>query len=167
VTLSIRTAAARDAAAMAAIYNSGIDERQSTFETAHRSAADVLGWLSEAERFPVLVGETGDGVAGFARVSAYSAREAYRGVGECQVYVDPRSRRRGLGARLLEAICDEAERRGYWKLIGRLFTTNEASVELVRRSGFRVVGVHRRHGRLDGDWRDVLVVERLLGPASG
>ena len=59
----------------------------------------------------------------------------------------------------------EAARLGYWKLIAKLFTDNRPSIALGRACGFRDVGVHLRHGRLDGRWRDVLVTERLLGPA--
>ena len=74
-------------------------------------------------------------------------------------------RGRGLGRLLLDSLCEEAGRRGYWKLTGKLLASNEASVGLVRRCGFREVGTHLRHGRLDGEWRDVLVVERLVGEA--
>jgi L-amino acid N-acyltransferase YncA len=67
---------------------------------------------------------------------------------------------------LLNALAEAAEERGAYKLVGKIFTTNEASIALVRQCGFREVGMHIRHGRLDGDWRDVLVVERLLGDAA-
>jgi L-amino acid N-acyltransferase YncA len=105
-------------------------------------------------------------VLGWARVGHYSDREAYRGVGEVQVYVDPPARGRGLGTALLEAASGAAEEAGYWKLVGKLFPENEPSRALVRRCGFREVGLHQRHGRLEGAWRDVLVVERLLGEAA-
>jgi L-amino acid N-acyltransferase YncA len=68
------------------------------------------------------------------------------------------------GGALLGGLADGAARRGYHKLIGKIFTSNEPSIALVRSCGWRQVGVHHRHGRLDGDWKDVLVVERLLGP---
>jgi L-amino acid N-acyltransferase YncA len=162
----VRAAERGDAAAVARIYNRGIEERQATFETEPREVAEVLRWLEERWRFPLLVAEVAGGVCGWARVSSYSIRRAYSGVGECQVYVDPDVRRHGVGTALTEALCAESERLGYWKLIGRLFPENEPSVALVRRCGFREVGVHLRHGRLDGRWRDVLLVERLLGPAN-
>ncbi len=95
----------------------------------------------------------------------YSDRPAYAGVVECSVYVSRERRARGLGGQLLDALAVEAKIRGRWKLTGKLFAENEASARLVRSRGFREVGVHRRHGRLDGAWRDVLVVERLLGEA--
>lgn len=67
----------------------------------------------------------------------------------------------------MEALLAEVEARGLWKLVGRIFPENEASLALCRALGFREVGVHHRHGKLDGAWRDVVVVERLLGEAAG
>jgi L-amino acid N-acyltransferase YncA len=158
----VRRAAAEDAPRIADIYNAGIAERSSTFETSPREAGDVLGWLDAGERFPVLVAGEQE-VSGWARIAAYSPRPAYRGVGEVSIYVDRDARGQGLGSALLEELSDRAAALGYWKLTGKLFPENEASVRLVRRNGWREVGRHLRHGRLEGQWRDVLVVERLLG----
>ena len=163
-TATIRTAANADAGPIAAIYKQGIAERQATFETDERSSAEVVGWLGR-EREPVLVAELDSRVAGFARVIQSSDRCAYAGVGEYAIYLDRTARGQGVGARLLEELAMAAERAGYWKLIGKLFTTNAASIALAGRCGFRAVGVHERHGRLDGEWKDLLVVERLLGEA--
>jgi L-amino acid N-acyltransferase YncA len=52
-----------------------------------------------------------------------------------------------------DALILVAERRGLYKLVGKIFTTNETSIALVRACGFREIGVHRRHGRLDGSGR--------------
>lgn len=161
---AIRSATPDDAAAVADIYNQGIAERSSTFETEPRSAADVLDWLDQGERLPVLVAQD-ERVLGWARILSYSPRLAYSGVGEVSVYVAPQARSRGLGSALLDELALRAERLGYWKLTGKLFPENEASRRLVSRCGWREVGLHLRHGRLDGVWRDVLVVERLLGQA--
>ena len=79
------------------------------------------------------------------------------------LYVQRRARRKGVGSRLLDDLAAAAERKGFYKLVGKIFTTNDGSIDLVRRCGWLEVGVHRRHGRLDGEWRDVLVVELLLG----
>jgi L-amino acid N-acyltransferase YncA len=160
--VAVRPAAPADADAVTRIYNEGIEERSSTFETAPRAAEDVLGWLAAGERWPVLVADERGRVLGWARISAYSERAAYAGVGEVSVYVDAAARGRGIGSRLLEGLEARARELGYWKLTGKLFPENAASVALVRRCGWREVGRHLRHGRLDGRWRDVLVVERLL-----
>jgi L-amino acid N-acyltransferase YncA len=160
----VRRAGERDAAAMAAVYNEGIAERSATFETAPRSAGDTALWLRDA--VPPLVAEVDGAVAGFARAGRYSVRACYAGIAEASVYVAGAARGRGVGAALLEALAGEAERNGHWKLIARLLAGNEASAALFLRCGFRAVGVHRRHATLDGRWVDVLVFERLLGPAA-
>jgi L-amino acid N-acyltransferase YncA len=161
----VRAAVADDAAALAAIYNEGIAEREATFETRERTADEVAAWIAEGRPFVVAEDARG-GLAGFARVSAYSDREVYAGVGEYGIYVDPDARRGGIGAALLDALVAAAEAAGYHKLTSKLFTSNTASLALARRCGFHEVGIHRHHARLDGEWRDVLVVERLLGTAA-
>jgi len=158
----VRIAGAADAAAIAEIYNQGIEERTSTFDTEPWTPADIDRWLTAGERLPLLVAELDGAVVGWARILAYSDRAAYAGVGEVSFYVERAARGRGIGRRLLEAIEESARERGYHKLIGKLFPENEASAALLRRCGWRDVGLHRRHGRLDGEWRDVLLVERLL-----
>jgi phosphinothricin acetyltransferase len=158
---TVRSAFSDDAEAICAIYNAAIAERGSTFETTPRSAED-FGERIGAERFPFLVAVFGDEVIGWAGLSPYSSRPCYAGIGECSVYVATAARGQGAGTALAEALAAEAERRGFHKLLGKLFTDNVASIHLVERCGFSSVGLHRRHGQLDGQWRDVLVVERLL-----
>jgi L-amino acid N-acyltransferase YncA len=163
--LRIRSAVAADAEAIAAIYNQGIAERSATFETEPRTAADMAAAVGDG-RHPFLVAERDGAVVGWAAVAPYSTRACYAGVGEATIYVAREARASGVGRRLAEALAAEAERRGFHKLLGKLLTSNEASARLVRASGFREVGVHVRHARLAGEWRDVLLVERLLDDAA-
>jgi L-amino acid N-acyltransferase YncA len=86
-------------------------------------------------------------------------------VGEHAVYVERAARGSGLGRRLLAALCTEAERAGFYKLTSRIITDNEASRAVHLAAGFEEVGIQRRHGRLDGRWKDCVLVERLLGEA--
>jgi L-amino acid N-acyltransferase YncA len=163
--VTIRSARHEDAGAVAAIYNVGIAGREATFETRPREPAEIAAWFEHG--LPFLVAEDDDGqVVGFARVTPYSDRPFYAGVGEHTVYVDPAARGRGLGRRLLDSLAAESERRGLYKLTSRIFTTNAASRAVHRAAGFVEVGVKRRHGRLDGEWKDCVLVERLLGEAS-
>jgi len=160
----IRPATTDDAEPIATIWNQGIEERRSTFETRSRTRDEIAKGM---DGIPYLVADGGAGrVTGWARLAPWSSRDCYAGVGEASVYVDRGARGRGLGSRLLEELVVDAERRGHWKLVGLLFPENEASVALCRRAGFRELGTFRRHARLDGKWRDVLLVERLLGPAG-
>lgn len=160
----MRPASLGDAEPICAIYNAAIAERRSTFETAPRSAEDFDERIG-ADRYPFLVAEVDDRVIGWADLSPYSARPCYAAIGEASVYVAAESRGRGVGTALAEALAAEAERRGFHKLLGKLFTDNMASIRLIERCGFSSVGVHHRHGRLDGEWRDVMVVERLMDTA--
>jgi L-amino acid N-acyltransferase YncA len=157
-------ASPEDGEAICAIYNVAIAERGSTFETAMRSSADFQERISDTH-FPLLVAKLGDDVVGWAGLGSYSSRPCYAGIAECSVYVDAETRGRGIGTALAEALASTAENDGFHKLIGKLFTDNTASIRLVERCGFTTVGLHRRHGKLDDNWRDVLVVELLLNPA--
>jgi L-amino acid N-acyltransferase YncA len=162
---AVRRAVTEDADAICGIYNAALSERSSTFETQPRSAADFETRIEDG-RFPLLVSDSGSGPIGWAALGTYSARPCYAGIGECSVYVAASARGRGVGTALTEALAAAAEQRGFHKMIGKLFTDNIASVRLVERCGFKPVGVHSRHGQLDGAWHDVLVVERLLAPSS-
>jgi L-amino acid N-acyltransferase YncA len=157
----IRAAATADAETICRIYNAALAARGSTFETEPRSTTDFQGRLAD-DRFPFLVATAGQGVVGWAGLAPYSARPCYAGIGECSVYVAVEARDRGTGTALTEALAGAARSNGFHKLIGKLFTDNTASIRLVERCGFSSVGLHRRHGQLDGEWRDVLVVEQLL-----
>lgn len=160
VGLSVRDARPSDAGAIARIYNQSIEERAATFETRRRSASELLGWFGG--RHPVVVVEDTSGVIAFAATSAYSDRECYAGVAEFSVYVAREARGRGAGRLAMEALIRRAEQAGFWKLHSRVFVENRASFGLLRSLGFREVGVCEKHGKLDGVWRDVVVVERLI-----
>lgn len=160
--LTARAATPDDAAAIAAIYNQGIEDRIATFETRLRTEADILTWFGD--RFPVVVVTEGAGgrVVAWAATSTYRPRDCYAGIAEYSVYVERGERGRGAGRLALETLFDAARAAGFWKLVSRIFVENTASRALMRRTGFREVGTYIRHGRLDGEWRDVVIVERLL-----
>ena len=161
----IRTAAFDDAAAIAEVYNQGIEDRVATFETEPRSAEDQRAWLQAiADRYPAVVAQINDEIIGWAGAGPYRDRECYRGIGEFSMYVRRDWRRRGVGDLLLAGLISEAERLGLWKLLSRIFPFNEASRALCRKHGFREVGVYEKHARLDGYWLDVVIVERLIEP---
>ncbi len=162
--VTIRSAGPGDLATVVAIYNAGIVERMATFETDLRTTADITGWLEDGQ--PFVVAELDGRIVGWARAGAYSDRCVYQGIGEHAVYVDPAARGRGLGCRLLAELCAEAEQCGLYKLTSRVFADNHPSRAAHRAAGFEEVGIQRRHGRLDGEWKDCVLVERLIGPAA-
>jgi L-amino acid N-acyltransferase YncA len=113
------------------------------------------------------VAELDGEVAGWIAVVPYSTRAVYRGVGEESVYVAERARGRGVGGALLSALIASARDGGLWTLQAGVFPENVASLSLHARCGFRTVGVRERIGRLDGLWRDVVLLERRSETAGG
>jgi L-amino acid N-acyltransferase YncA len=165
--LTARTAKVSDAVAIAEIYNHGIEDRIATFDTEPRTAESIAAQLrARAETHPAIVVERDGRVAGFAWAGEYRPRRAYGRVAEFSVYVAREDRGHGVGRLALTTLIDAAEARGFTKLVSRVFPENIASRRLCAALGFREVGVYRRHGRLDGRWRDCVIVERLLGPAD-
>jgi L-amino acid N-acyltransferase YncA len=156
-----RLATPEDEPALTRIYNEGIEDRVATFETCLRAEADVLAWFDGVH--PVLVVEDSEGeVVAFASTSQYRPRECYAGIAECSVYVLRSARGQGAGRLALSSLIEQAERAGFWKLLSRIFPENTASLALVRSLGFREVGLYEKHGKLDGIWRDVVIVEKLI-----
>ncbi len=158
-----RSATPDDAAAIAAIYNQGIEDRVATFETRARTPQDVAAWFDG--RHPIVVVEDGGTAIAFASTSTYRPRECYAGIAEFSVYVARGARGRGAGRAAMLALIDAAERAGLWKLVSRVFPENTASLALLRSVGFREVGRYEKHARLDGVWKDVVIVECLI-PAN-
>jgi phosphinothricin acetyltransferase len=159
--LTTRTATVADASAIVEIYNEGIADRIATFETSPRSVDQILGWFDDGHPIVVVVDQTGQ-IAGYAATFSYADRCCYAGIAEISVYVRRANRGRGVGVVSMKALIEEAAKAGFWKLLSRVFVENKASLALLRSVGFREVGVHEKHGKLDGGWRDVVAVELIL-----
>lgn len=160
MAVTTRKATAADAAAIARIYNQGIEDRIATFETRLRTAQDVAGWLDG--RHPVVVAEDDGRVVGFASTSTYRLRDCYARIAEFSVYVERDFRGHGVGRPVLRALIDASGEAGLHKLVSRIFPENVASRALCRSLGFREVGTYKEHGQLEGVWKDCVIVERLL-----
>jgi L-amino acid N-acyltransferase YncA len=163
--LTPRPARLDDAAAIAAIYNEGIADRVATFETEPRTVEQVALWFDDHHPIVVVEGDE-SAVLAFASSSAYRERACYAGIAEFSVYVARRHRGKGAGRVAMSALIDAATKVGFWKLVSRIFPENRASLALMVRMGFRQVGTYHCHGMLDGQWRDCIIVERLLGEVA-
>jgi L-amino acid N-acyltransferase YncA len=143
--------------AVRAIFEAGIATGNATFETA---APTWEAW--DAAHLPEhrLVARDDGQILAWAALAPVSDRCAYAGVAEDSIYVAPGAQGRGVGRRLLAALVASAEQGGIWTVQTGIFPENQASVRLHQACGFRLVGVRERLGRLDGRWRDVLLLER-------
>jgi len=158
--MTARHATPADSEAIARIYNQGIEDRVATFETRPRAADDVRLWFDGVH--PVVVVEDNGQVIAFGATFAYRPRDCYAGIAEASLYVAREARGRGAGRLALSALIQAADEAGFWKLLSRVFVENQPSRRLIQAMGFREVGVYEKHGKLDGVWRDVVIVERLI-----
>jgi L-amino acid N-acyltransferase YncA len=158
--MQARYATLDDAADIARIYNQGISDRTATFETRERTEGDIRTWFDGVH--PLLAIEEEGAVVAFAATFPYRPRACYAGIAETSVYVDRAFRRQGAGRLALQSLVAAAGAAGFWKLVSRIFVENTASRSLVAALGFREVGIYEKHGQLDGLWRDVAIVEKLL-----
>lgn len=163
--MRIRPAQPDDAPVIAEIHNQGVAERVATFREEPRPVDEVHAAIATGR--PLLVAERDGAVVGWAGVGPYDdASPWYAGVGEATVYVAREERGAGAGLSLLEELELATQTAGGYKLIAKIFDTNGPSLSLFESAGYERVGIHRRHGRLDGEWRDVVVLEKLLGEAA-
>jgi phosphinothricin acetyltransferase len=155
-TVRVRDLRPTDWPEVAGIFEAGIASRNATFEV------EVPPWEAwdESHRRQRVVAVEDERVVGWAALSGVSDRPCYAGVAECSVYVAPDAGGRGVGRALLEELIERAEAAGVWTVQAGIFPENVASLALHERCGFRVVGTRERIGKLDGVWRDVVLVER-------
>jgi phosphinothricin acetyltransferase len=158
MALEIRGLRESDWATCRRIYEEGIATGSATFEEA---APDWASWHAAHLTAGRLVAIDGDaGIVGWAALSPVSDRCAYAGVAEASIYVTEAARGRGVGTRLMRAALDAADAAGIWTVQAGILVENAASIALAERTGFRRVGVRERLGKLNGAWRDVLLLER-------
>jgi len=140
-----------------AIYLEGIATGNATFEqTAPEWETWDAGHLTDAR----IVARAGADVLGWAALSRVSGRCVYAGVAEVSIYVAERARGQGVGRQLIARLIADSEAAGIWTLQAGIFPENHASIALHERAGFRTVGRRERLGKMNGRWRDVVLLER-------
>jgi phosphinothricin acetyltransferase len=153
----VRDLRSQDWPGVAQIYADGIATAAATFET------DVPSWAvwdSAHLSTPRLVATIDDGVVAWAAVTPVSARPVYEGVAEISLYVKEPARGQGIGRTLLAEFVRASDDAGIWTLQTSVFPENEASLRLLARGGFRIVGRRQRIGKQHGRWRDTVLLER-------
>jgi L-amino acid N-acyltransferase YncA len=160
---AIRPATLDDAAAICEIHNQGILDRVATLDTLLRTPETTRAQLAERDsRHPVIVAELHGEVVGWASLNRFNPRAAYDPVADFSVYVAREHRGHGIGRHLLDTLVAHARAIGYHKMVLAAMADNAAGIALYMRAGFTHVGIYREHGQLDGRWRDVVIMEKLL-----
>ena len=166
--MEVRLARPDDAEAMRAIYNLEVTGSTVTFDLVPRTLADQLAWLEERSgAYAAIVAVDADEVAGFASLSPYRDRPAYRTTVEDSVYVERSHQGRGVGRLLLTELVHRATESGFHAVMARIVGGHEASIALHRSLGFEVVGTERQVGRKFHRWLDVVLLQRLLQEDPG
>jgi len=161
--LTIRHASDGELAAIAAIYNEGIEDRVATLDTQPKSRDEIEDWWRQhGDRYAVLVAAADGNAVGWASLNRFSARCAHAEIADVSVYVKREFRGRGVGFALLSELAREAQGTGFRKLVLHALNSNAHGKRLYFKAGFREVGVFREHGEIDGRYVDVVAMERIL-----
>lgn len=139
------------------IYKMGIETKNATFEINVPSWQD---WKVNHLIHSRFVIEIEGVVAGWVALSPVSKRDAYKGVAEISLYIHRAARGMGLGSLLMKKVIESSEENGIWTLFAVVFPENKASVLLHRKHGFRIIGTREKISRIDGIWRDTVLLER-------
>jgi phosphinothricin acetyltransferase len=155
-TLQVRTATDDDLVRVREIVNHYIEHSVFNFRTEPQSIGEVRAlWAQRHERFPWLVAVIDGDVVGVAYAGPWNERAAYQWTVESTIYVDPSTRRRGVGDALYTGLLDDLRRRGFRSAIAVIALPNDPSVQLHERHGFVRVGQLREAGYKQGSWHDV------------
>jgi phosphinothricin acetyltransferase len=159
----IRPARVGDAKEIARIYNQGVQDRAATFENAYVTPEERYLWLAaRPDKYPVLVAEVKHTLMGWTSLTPYSPRHCYDGIAELSIYIERSLRGHGVALELMKAMQTAASEKGFHKLIGRIMADNQPARKLCEATGWREVGVHDKHGKLGGEWHDLVLVEFLI-----
>lgn len=143
---------------IADIYRQGISTGQATFET------DAPTWeIWDNNHIPhcrIALLDASDLIKGWAALSPVSGRCVYAGVAEISVYVAHDSRQRGFGTVLLKELILQSEQQGFWTLQAGIFSDNMGSIALHQKCGFRIIGYREKIGKLNGIWKNNVILER-------
>jgi phosphinothricin acetyltransferase len=164
----IRPAHLDDAEAIRTIYNLEVEGSTATFDLVPRTLDDQRAWLADRSgAWTTLVAEDAGAVVGFAALSPYKDRPAYRTTVEDSVYVRHDQRGTGVGRQLLERLLDTAAAHGFHAVMARIEAGGASSRELHARCGFQLVGIEREVGRKFNRWLDVALMQCLLHERDG
>ncbi len=165
----VRPCELADIPAITAIYRDAVLTGTASFELEPPSDADMTSRRASllAGRYPYLVAEIDERLAGYAYAGEYRARPAYRGTVENSVYVAETAQGRGVGRTLLDALVIAAAAGGFRQMVAVIGdSANLASIRLHAAAGFDHIGTLRAVGWKHGRWLDTVLMQRALGPGD-
>ncbi|WP_127492044.1 arsinothricin resistance N-acetyltransferase ArsN1 family A [Paenibacillus glycanilyticus] len=159
----VRHATSMDLNNVLSIYNQGIEDRIATLEVELKDIDYMQNWYNgRCERYSVLVAVKGDVIVGWASLNKYSPRSAYDGVADLSIYIGRDHRGQGVGSILLAALEVAAVQHGFYKIVLFTFPFNALGQGLYRKHGYREVGIFNKQGIIDGNFVDVMAMEKIL-----
>jgi L-amino acid N-acyltransferase YncA len=153
----IREMRQSDGESVLEIYRMGLETRNATFETTVPSCKE---WDSKHLLHSRFVSDENGIISGWSALTPFSSREVYCGVAEISIYVASGFRGMKIGSRLMEHVINSSELNGIWTLVSSVFPENVATLRLHVKFGFRIIGKREKIARLDGKWRDTILMER-------
>lgn len=161
--INVRLAKENDIESIQRIYNQGIEDRIATLETQPKDIKYMNEWYGNHQgRFKVIVAEKDEVVVGWASLNQYNGRCAYNGVADLSIYISRDYRGKGIGSFLLESLEQLAKENEFHKIVLFTFSFNGLGQGLYRKNGYREVGVFKNQGILDGEFVDVMAMEKIL-----
>lgn len=148
---------ADDWSSVAEIYKQGIDSGNATFQLEIPTWDD---WDRDHIKSCRIIAENENEIVGWAALTEVSGRCVYAGVAEISVYVSDKHRRQKIGTKLLDKLISESENEKIWTLQAGIFTENIASLKIHEELGFRKIGHREKIGKMNGIWRDIILLER-------
>lgn len=159
----IREAIEADLDSIKDIYNQGIEDRIATLETETKDQAYMEEWFAKHNgRYKLIVAEQDGEIVGWSSLNQYNSRKAYKGIADLSVYISRDHRGKGIGGLLLQSIEEHAKNNDFNKIVLFTFPFNQIGQGLYRKQGFREVGVFKNQGFMDGEYVDVMAMEKLL-----
>lgn len=160
--MNIRKATEQDLSDILCIYNEGIEDRKATLEEDQKTLNYMQNWFAAHQgRYAVLVAEE-EKIVGWASLNSYSQRCAYKGVAELSIYIEREHRGQGIGSKLLQQLEKVALENEFYKIVLFTFPFNESGQGLYKKMNFRQVGIFKKQGILDGEFIDIMAMEKLL-----
>ncbi|MEK4436157.1 arsinothricin resistance N-acetyltransferase ArsN1 family A [Paenibacillus sp. FSL K6-2862] len=159
----LRQATEVDLGSILTIYNQGIEDRIATLETDIKDEAYMSDWFNKHQgRYSVLIAEQSDQVVGWASINLYNPRSANDGVGDISIYIHRDYRGKGIGKQLLQKLEEIGKQNNFYKFVLFTFPFNTLGQRLYHRAGYREVGIFRSQGVLEGNFVDVMAMEKLF-----